>query len=88
MYSERLGLNQRNPFLCLVVNIEVVPVNSFDLVGMPNRYADVMRDHEARELVSVHKHEFYRMLHTGIFESASRKPCGRNEKALRRPRSR
>ena len=43
------------------IDIEVIPVNSFDLIGMPHRHTDIVRNHKTRKLVAVDKDKLYRM---------------------------
>lgn len=52
------------------IDIEVIPVNSFDLIGMPHRHTDIVRNHQARKLISIDKHKLHSMLHARIFKRA------------------
>ena len=70
------------------IDIEVIPVNSFDLIGMPHRHTDIVRNHKTRKLVAVDKDKLYRMLHARIFKRTFRKPRCCDEETFRCPRTR
>lgn len=72
----------------LIAYIEIVAINTLDLIGVSNRDANIMGDHQTCELISIYKHKFYGMLHTCKLKGAFRESRRCDKETLCRARSR